>query len=679
MLHFLEVIQTMFSKIAINNVRRSIKDYTVYFLTLTFAVCIFYSFNSIGSQKLMETLRTGTGSQELQYLIGLVSVFVSFILGGLIVYSNNFLIKKRKKELGIYMTLGMGKSKISRILVFETFLIGLISLGVGLALGFIFSQGLSLFTAKLFGADFSKYQFVISFYAIAKTCLYFGIIFIIVMVFNQFVISKYKLIDLLNAAKKSEDLTVKSPIISFAFFIAAVVLLGVAYRIILKLGLNIEDPKFLLSIILGIMGTLFFFFSLAGFFIFTFQRVKNLYLKKLNIFVLRQINNKVNTNFISISVICLMLFITIILLTTMFGLKTSRDIMLKEHTPFDASAVLYANRDSGQITEIKESFSLLDFKFEEKEKYAFFNAYELDITVRDIFNKHLNSSLMKIIRGGGGQYIMGIGISDYNAMIALKGQGKIELKDNEVLFISNYDGIGAAVKSLYQSNNSFKLVNKQFTLKNSDVIPYDLVTTGAFNKFLYLIVPDDVTKGKNVSISGLNVQFTGDHQRSNEKFSKLFNSFNNQELDTSKYGDLWGSTLEQVNAQDGDRTVIFVFLGVYLGIVFLMASAAVLALQQLSEASESLERYRILKKIGVTEKMINKTIFVQTFIYFVLPLALAVLHSVIGSKVMTDTAYDVLGASIGTPAVLAAFILLIIYGGYFYATYTGVKRIVRNS
>lgn len=669
----------MFSKIAINNVRRSIKDYAVYFLTLTFAVCIFYSFNSVGSQKVMETLRTGTGAKELQYLIGLVSVFVSFILGGLIVYSNNFLIKKRKKELGIYMTLGMGKVRISRILVFETFLIGLISLGAGLVLGLVFSQGLSLFTVKLFGAGFGKYRFVISFYAIAKTCLYFGIIFIIVMIFNQFVISKYRLIDLLNAAKKNEDLTVKSPIVSFAFFIAATALLGMAYRIILKLGLNIDDPEFLLSIILGIIGTLFFFFSLSGFFIFTFRRVKNIYLKKLNIFVLRQINNKVNTNFISISVICLMLFVTIILLTTMFGLKTSRDIMLKEHTPFDASAVLYGNRDSGPITDIKESFSLMNFKFEETEKHAFFNAYNLDITVRDIFNKHLNSSLMKIIREGGDQYIMGIGVSDYNAMIALKGQRKIELKENEVLVISNYDGIGAAVKSSYQSNNSFKLDNKQFTLKNSEVIPYDLVTTGSFRKFLYLIVPDDVTRSKNMGISGLNIQFTGDHQRSNEKFSKLFDSFNNQEFDTSKYGDLWGNTHQQVNTQDGDRTVILVFLGVYLGIVFLMASAAVLALQQLSEASESIERYRMLKKIGVTGKMINKTIFVQTLIYFVLPLALAVLHSVIGSKVMIDTAYDVLGASIGTPAVIVAFILFLIYGGYFYAAYTGYKRIVKNS
>ena len=140
----------MFYKMALNNVKRSFKDYSIYFLTLTFAVCIFYSFNSIEAQTSVLEISKSTKSYmvTLNKLIAGTSVFVSFVLGGLIIYANNFLVKKRKKKFGIYMTLGMSKGKISRILIMETFLIGLLSLFVGLLLGIIVSQGLSAITAK---------------------------------------------------------------------------------------------------------------------------------------------------------------------------------------------------------------------------------------------------------------------------------------------------------------------------------------------------------------------------------------------------------------------------------------------------------------------------------------------------------------------------------------------------
>ena len=148
----------MYFKMAYKNVRKSLKDYLIYFLTLTFAVCIFYSFNAMGSQQVMQELSSmKTESVEvLSMMLSIVSVFVSCILGGLIIYANNFLVKKRKKELGIYMTLGMGKNKISKILFLETFLIGLLALGSGLILRIILSQRLSLLTARLFEAPMTE-------------------------------------------------------------------------------------------------------------------------------------------------------------------------------------------------------------------------------------------------------------------------------------------------------------------------------------------------------------------------------------------------------------------------------------------------------------------------------------------------------------------------------------------
>ena len=133
----------MYSKLAFRNVRRSVRDYTIYFLTLTFGVCVFYVFNSIESQQAMMSISSSDEQalQSLTMIMGYVSVFISIILGFLILYANKFLIKRRKKELGIYMTLGMDKSKMSWILMLETLLVGIVSLTVGLILGFFRRNG----------------------------------------------------------------------------------------------------------------------------------------------------------------------------------------------------------------------------------------------------------------------------------------------------------------------------------------------------------------------------------------------------------------------------------------------------------------------------------------------------------------------------------------------------------
>ena len=296
----------MYSKMAFKNVKKSFKDYTIYFLTLTLAVCIFYSFNSIESQKAMMEMNASSAEymEALSIIISYVSVFVAFILGSLIIYANNFLIKKRNKEMGIYMTLGMSKNRISRILILETLIVGVFSLISGLIVGLLVSQGLSVLVAKLFDFKMSGYTFAISTSAIGKTILYFGIMFILVMIFNSFVISKYKIIDLLTASRKTEEIKFKNPIVYLVTFILCVISLAVAYKFVLEVGIEgIEDPKFITSIGLGILGTVLFFFSLAGFILYVVKKNKKVYFKGLNIFIVKQINSKVNTNFISMSVI----------------------------------------------------------------------------------------------------------------------------------------------------------------------------------------------------------------------------------------------------------------------------------------------------------------------------------------------------------------------------------------
>ena len=284
----------MYTKLALRNVKKSFRDYAIYFLTLMFGVCIFYVFNSIDGQKAMMVITESeeTGIETLQMIMSYISIFVSVILGFLIVYANRFLVLRRKKELGIYQVLGMEKGQISRILSIETLLVAIASLAVGLALGILVSQGFALLTASLFEVKLADFRFVFSLSATLKAILYFGISFVLVIAFNRITIGRQKLLDLLYADRKNEKFRMQRLALSVVVFIASIACLGTAYYLIEKHGAQIYDELLIAAIILGIIGTFLFFFSLSGFFLKVVQQNKKLYLNGLNMFVLRQMQQR---------------------------------------------------------------------------------------------------------------------------------------------------------------------------------------------------------------------------------------------------------------------------------------------------------------------------------------------------------------------------------------------------
>ena len=257
----------MLFKLAFKNIKKSVSDYAIYFFTLVLGVAIFYVFNAIDSQTAMMKVSEGTRDiidLMLNMLSG-VSVFVSFVLGFLIIYASRFLMKRRNKEFGIYMTLGMSKGKISKILVVETFLIGLLSLVVGLLLGTVLSQVMSVIVANMFEADLTEFTFVISTDAIVKTIIYFGIMYLLVMIFNTISVSRCKLIDLINANKKTETVKLKNPYLCIIIFIVAVSILGYSYYSVTIDVENLRETwQIFLIIGLGALGTFLLFFSLSG-------------------------------------------------------------------------------------------------------------------------------------------------------------------------------------------------------------------------------------------------------------------------------------------------------------------------------------------------------------------------------------------------------------------------------
>ena len=665
----------MYSKIAYKNVKKSFKDYSIYFLTLTLAVCIFYSFNSIESQNaMMEMNKSGKEYvQILTTIISYASVFVAFILGSLILYANNFLIKKRNKELGIYMTLGMSKNKISKILILETLIVGALSLISGLIIGFIVSQGLSVLVSKLFDFKMTSYSFIISTSAIMKTILYFGIMFILVMIFNSFVISKYKIIDLLTVGRKTEEIKFKNPIIYLITFILCVISLGTAYKWALDLGLmGIKESKFLVCIGLGIVGTILFFFSLAGFILYVVKKNNKVYFKGLNIFIVKQINSKVNTNFLSMSVICLMLFLTIGMLSTGLSFKEALESGLKGSTPYDASAYMYVSPED-KARDIEKSLQLIGIKFDKDDKVAYFNEYKDDKKIKDVIttSKDIKNSESLVY------YVK---VSDYNKLRELNNEKPINLKENEVLITSNFSRLIPSIEKYMKDNDTIKLDNKTYNIKNNKVIEDNLKTDFMQNNMLTLIVSDDVCNNKELTSSNVNVNFANkDKEKRETEFSDKIYFYKTPDTDYDKIGFVMGNNRTEIYEGNKGTTTIVLFLGIYIGIVFLISSMAVLALQQLSEASDSISRYKSLKKLGVNIKSINKTIFVQTLIYFSIPVVLAVIHSVVGIKIANEFISMYNQPDIGSTSLVTAGIFMIVYVIYFYITYSGYKNIVKNN
>ena len=668
----------MYSKMSVRNVKRSFKDYVIYFLTLTFAVCIFYSFNSISSQKAMMDVTNSKAEiiQMLSKIISMTSVFVSIILGFLIIYANNFLIKRRKREIGLYMTLGMGKRKISYLLIKETFLIGLLSLGFGLIAGVVVSQGLSLFTSKLFEVNVSKFNFVFSPSAAIKTSLYFGIIFILVMIFNTLVISKYKLIDLLRAGRKNESIKIKSTKVSFLLFLLSIILIGVAYLIILKFGFDNGISYVQVSVILGIVGTVLLFLSLSGFLINALEKSEKFYLKNLNMFVLRQINSKVNTTYISMSVISLMLFLTITLLSTGVSFKNSLQTTLKNNTPYDVTFYSFSTEDE-EITNISKSLDKIGLDYNNTfREYLSYNLYTSDEGIKQYIYNYGNDKVKKNLDFYD-KNLDCIAISDYNKLRAMAGESTFNPQKDEVILISNVNDYDKAVNKFIENNKTIRISNNDYRIINEKALKDNLETSALATKFMVAVLPDEVVKDMEISTTYLSGNYKEKSEKIENEIYDVFAGFTTRKYSYDEYGFVLGETRDMAYDASVGMSVTVMYIGIYLGVIFLISSAAILALQQLSEASDNIERYEVLKKIGTSSKDINKAVFSQIFIYFMMPLTIAIIHSIVGIIVASKVISMFGASSILVSAIITAIIIIIVYGGYFLTTYVGYKNIIK--
>ena len=696
----------MLFKLSFRNMKKSFKDYAIYFLTLVLGVAIFYMFNSIDSQQAMIEVSQSTREmiQLLIQMLGMVSVFIAIVLGFLIVYANNFLINRRKREFGIYMSLGMGRRQISGIILLETILIGILSLAVGLFIGIFASQFMSILVAKLFEADMSEFTFVFSKDACIKTCIYFAVMYIAVIIFNTLTISRYKLINLLTAVKKNEKVKLKNPIISILIFIASSVLLGYAYYLVTGGVYELRTGEQLLKpIIMGVIGTVGVFWSLSGFILRLIQTRKSVYLKGTNMFVLRQLNNKINTNIVSMTVICLMLFMTISALSSSLSIQSALDSQLEKFTPVDVNlyktAYLpesYVSSYSGKTIynteeQIEDSRHPVSYTLETN-GYDMNNLKDIvEIPIYAIPEWTMKTSLGDYSEKAMQQFSMlaydtpetVIKISDYNKVAALYGNEQYSLNDDEYMVLCDFEQMINIRDEALKQNSDIEINGKTYHAKYKECKDgFVLMSTSNMNAGIILVPDSFEIKEENTEQYFLAADYNAETEEekielnnvlAGEVDSELFDNLSEKEIN------LEGMTKISLTEASKGLSTIIIFIAIYLGIVFLIASSAILALKQLTESSDNKQRYTILRKIGCDEKMINQALFRQIFIFFMMPLALAIVHSIFGIKFILSMLAALASPDELLPSIIVTAVIIgAIYGLYFLATYFGSKNIIKE-
>lgn len=619
----------MFAKLAVRNVRRSVRDYSIYFLTLLFGVCVFYVFNSLQGQPVIQILRVSQGAivEGILIYMGLFSVFVAVVLAGLILYANHFMLKRRKKELATYLLLGLPQSKLSLMLFLETLVIGLLALAAGVGLGVLAAHGLSQLMIRLFGLPYPDLAFQFQWDAVGKTALCFGAMFLVVMVFNQVSVARQRLAELMSAGRKNEVLKQRPLWFSVLVFLLGLVLIGAAYFLLLTRGLLRFDALWLLMLALGSVGTVFFFRGFSGFVLQLCQKNEKLYFKGLNMFVLRQWSGRIHSTYLSMTVVCLLLLLAIGATACTIGMNDAISKSTDGSAPYDMTVTNYQWEEDGlQPTDLTGLLRGGGLDVDGLAGFAEFTVYQAD-----------NGDA--VIRR-----------SDYNSLMALQGSPGLE---------------ETSVPSI-QDDLLFNTWGSGYTVQTAP----DVYEPG------YWVVEDSAVEGLPL----LGQYFVGNYPAGADVLA--WDQAVNAALEAVASGDLsLGADLRQdYYLEELGTKVLVLFIGVYLGIVFLITAAAILALQQLSQAADNVVQYGILLRLGAEERMRSRAVLFQVFLAFFLPLALAVVHAVVGMTAANAVIFEVSRGQLDTVAssFVTAGLILLIYGAYFLLTFFSSRRILRE-
>lgn len=732
----------MLMKLALRNVRRSMRDYAVYFVTLTLGVAVFYAFNAIEDSRVLFEAQEGAANvflasgesifDILAQVMTYFSVVVAVVLGFLVLYANRFVVRARKKEFGTYLLLGMSPRQVSSVVLMETLIVGVIALLAGLGLGFLISQAIAFATAGLIGVAISGYHLLFSARSAELTLGCFALIFVVVALFNAVQISRCKLATLLSANSRNERMPVRNPIVCLVVFVLSCLILAKAYAELNVDGLVYFGEHFRTATALMLIGTLSLFWSTSGFFILLIQRLRSVYFKGLAMFTMRQIAAKVNTAFVSLWAVTVILFFSIVVFSTGFSLASLFSDQLEENTQFDAS--IRANLMSLDISDMEavpadqyggeeeKAAAIREAEAQRNEIHSLWQAnggstaaymkslipdwdervtgsaqvdtwLANDLTERQLVDA-CGFTLAQIgdktssMADEGVQYVP---LSQFNAARQLTGEKPIELAPNEYLVDNTVDKSADYAKALGQKGRTITVDGHELTA-SGQVVSQSLQVSNMSRLIAVLIVPDELAAdrlaaGDLPSMSELNVNLVGDSPEQAMKdlmaeYGKAVPpSEEHAEMGSTYESGAWPAsyyyTSEGVIADSMGLKLLLVYLALYIGFVFLTTTAAVLSVQQLSEIADGIPRYRLLAQLGCDRSMVLRSLRTQIGIYFVAPLLVAGCHSACAISLLYKNLLSLWGTGAVTGTLCIGIALVVaVYALYLVSTYLVARSAV---
>lgn len=682
----------LYIKLAWGNLRRALKDFAVYFVTLMLSVSLFYSFNTLTNQTFFVELSSSTSQLVLRMavLITGLSIFLMIVIGILIVYANVFFMRRRVREFATYLLLGMKKSSLAFVILIENFIVGICALIVGLLVGVVVSQFSSLAVLKLFNSPVERFHFLLVPQAVIFTACMFGVVFVLSTLCATFVISRTRLSVLFRSSFASDRFKIKNPWITLVLFVVSVLLIAQAYRMFSYEVLTANDGgTFLYCTALVVLGTALFFYSVSTAFTQIARAIKPLYYRGLNLYVVRQFASRINSSWISMTMICATIFIALCTLsigfTAVASIRTQESLMAPtdffadfickdgyEPEQTDKLVSLMAQEIPSWNTTVRGTARLTSYTLGEAD-----NVYTIANLISDCgLSKEKAIDGVPIDVAVNPVYF--VGCSEYNRFRALAGLQPIELGDNEVRFAS-YPGLADQTDSLASSGKTITLADKYHNVRIKPKLKLSDLA-GLSSNPCSLIVPDSWVHTMKPRQTRLFAQFYASSKEVNEQFSQELADSNKHAQgilgqNNAYHLHVMNTALryEMLEAALAIR-VMGTFVAVYTGIILLITSAAILSIQQLSELSYMRESYTKLLQLGATRASCSGTIFTQLGIWFMLPCSLAISHAFCVMKEM-DALYTIMGADTEAKQWLfiTAGIVLAIYALYFLMTFVVMR------
>lgn len=717
----------MLCKLAWGNVRRAGRDYLVYLLTLTLGVTVFYAFNTISMQVDLAGIDEKGLAQVMGSMLGDLTYFLAGVMAFLMVYANNFIMKRRKKEFGLYQVLGMGRGRVATIMALETVIVSVVAFVVGIVLGVGLSQLMTFFTASLFKTQIANFHFFFSVHAFNLTLACMLVMFVLTLLLNLRAVRRTKLIELMGAERRNESIKTRNPWIAIAIFAVGVVLVGVAYYRLLRDGfpLTATDSKlqeamnqFGITTAMVTVGTFALFWGLSGMLIKLLQSLRGVYWRGLNMFTVRQLAAKVNTVCFSMGVIAMLLFLAITSVTCGMSIANVMNENLERYNPVDVSQtyVYYTPDTFDYYKEYVNPSDEADRMVPADTTVDLYPAWHgrdssadnndetgKKVDIADVAGEHVQidsclsypfggsnpsvtpSEMCKIMGeklpkafGGSNADTMGLFVtpaSQYNKLRQMMGEEPVHIGHDQYLLTCDMGGELVDLYTKYMAGGH-ALTLGGHTLKpatdKSDEDTAAIANSAMGSNPGTVVVADELLSQLNLQpySSSLLVNYKQGMDTTEADESIKYTLLDDLLVDGKKPGS-WGTfiTRSEMYTQAAQMNGLISYLAIYIGFVLVVACAAILSIQQLSNVADGSRSYRVLAQIGCDDRQIRHSVMAQQAVFFLFPLAVGLAHSFVALKVIIELVSIFGNMSIGGTVGLTCAIFLAAYGGYFLVTY----------